>query len=173
MQNKVYLGFGSNKGDRVEHIKKAVYYLNAIPGSEISKCSLIYESTPYGDVKQDNFYNAVCEYFTELSLQELFKTVKGIEEIVGRKVSEKWGPREIDIDILLYNDLIYADESLNVPHKEMLNRDFVIFPLLELNPELVHPALNTKLSEIKFSEEKKHIVNKLDISLFRNIWRLN
>lgn len=173
MENKVYLGLGSNKGDRLEHIKDAVYYLNAVTRSEVTKCSLIYETTPYGGVKQDNFYNAVCEYQTELSLTQLLFTVKEIEKTLGREESGKWGPREIDIDILLYNDLIYEDESLIVPHKEMLKRDFVIIPLVEINPDIVHPVLNVKLGEIKFNEEEKHIVNKLNISLFKNIWRSN
>jgi 2-amino-4-hydroxy-6-hydroxymethyldihydropteridine diphosphokinase len=173
MKNKVYLGLGSNKGDKATRIKEAVYYLNAVADSEVTKCSLIYETSPCGEVKQDNYYNAVCEFQTGLSLPELFNTVKNIEITLGRKESEKWGPREIDIDILLYNDLIYEDERLIVPHKEMLKRDFVVIPLVEINPDIVHPVLNVKLSGIKFNEEEKHILNILDIRLFKNIWRLN
>jgi len=78
----------------------------------------------------------------------LFKFLKLVEKQVGRKVTTKWGPREIDLDILFYNDLIFSDDEITVPHKDLLNRDFVMVPLCEIAPDLIHPSMNKKISEI-------------------------
>ena len=140
MENKVYLGLGSNKGDRLGNLAKGIEMLNLLPGSRVEKCSLVYETNPYGGVEQANFFNAVCLFFTPLSPAALLTMVKGIEKEIGRVESERWGPREIDIDILLYNDLNCTDETLTIPHKEMHKRDFVLVPLLELDPEIQDPV---------------------------------
>lgn len=81
-------------------------------------------------------------------MKELFKFLKSVETQVGRKVSTKWGPREIDLDILFFNDLIYSDSEITIPHKDLLNRDFVLVPLNEIAPDLIHPSINKKISEI-------------------------
>lgn len=78
----------------------------------------------------------------------MFEFLKSVEKQVGRKVTTKWGPREIDLDILFYNDLIFSDDEITVPHKDLLNRDFVLVPLSEIAPELIHPLMNKKISEI-------------------------
>jgi len=78
----------------------------------------------------------------------LFRFIKLVEQQVGRKVSTKWGPREIDLDILFYNDLIFSDDEITVPHKDLVNRDFVLVPLCEIAPDLIHPSMNKKISEI-------------------------
>jgi 2-amino-4-hydroxy-6-hydroxymethyldihydropteridine diphosphokinase len=78
----------------------------------------------------------------------LFEFLKSVEQQVGRKVTTKWGPREIDLDILFYNDMIFSDDEITVPHKDLLNRDFVLVPLNEIAPELIHPSMNKKISEI-------------------------
>jgi 2-amino-4-hydroxy-6-hydroxymethyldihydropteridine diphosphokinase len=103
--------------------------------------------------------------------KDLFLFLKSVENQVGRKVAEKWGPREIDLDILFYNDLIYTDDEISIPHRDMLHRDFVLVPLLEISPELIHPKFNKKISEISIFEpetdkslsktNKTHIIRKI------------
>ena len=78
----------------------------------------------------------------------MFKFLKSVEQQVGRKVRTKWGPREIDLDILFYNDMVFSDDEITIPHKDLLNRDFVLVPLCEIAPDLIHPIMNKKISEI-------------------------
>lgn len=130
--------------------------------------SSIYESKPYGNLNQENFFNAVFKIKTYYQPAELFEFLKKVEEIVGRKKTVIWGPREIDLDILFYNNLIFNDERLIIPHKDILSRDFVLIPLCEIAPDLEHPEMNKKICEIcnaqtevdQSSEKvtKKHII---------------
>jgi 2-amino-4-hydroxy-6-hydroxymethyldihydropteridine diphosphokinase len=84
-----------------------------------------------------------------------------VEGIIGRTKTVKWGPREIDLDILFYNDVVYDDEQLTIPHKDILNRDFVLVPLCELEPDLVHPLKNKRICELKMSPENNFIIRKI------------
>ncbi len=130
---------------------------------EIEASSSIYESSPYGDVEQGNFLNAVIKIKTYLDLKDLFHFLKTVEMKVGRKITTKWGPREIDLDILFFNDLVFSDDEITIPHKDLLNRDFVIVPLIELEPEIIHPGLKKKISEISiFKNDFEHssVANK-------------
>ena len=127
--------------------------------------SSIYESSPYGDLKQEDFFNAVFKIKTYYRPLELFGFLKKVEEQVGRKKTIKWGPREIDLDILFYNNLILEDEQLTIPHKDILNRDFVLIPLCEIAPELEHPGIHKKIYEIcnlqpECSENKTHFIKR-------------
>lgn len=167
MENKVYLGLGSNKGDRLGNLRKGIEMLNSLPGCIVEKCSFVYETEPCGGIEQSNFYNAVCLVSTSLNPAELLAALKEIERKGGRVKSERWGPREIDIDILLYNDLNCTDETLTVPHKEMLKRDFVLVPLLELDPEIAHPVLKVKLSGIE--PEGHYIINRIEENLLKTV----
>ncbi len=165
MANKVYLGLGSNKGNREQNLKEAVKEINKIEGCKVEKSSSVYETAPYGDVIQDNFLNAVCLCKTDLSPALLLRELKGIEAKLGRTYTEKWGPREIDIDILLYEDLVYRDENISIPHKGIIMRDFVVVPLLELDAEIEHPELKIKLHNVTFKESENYIINKTGIIL--------
>lgn len=118
------------------------------PSCEVEAVSSIYESSPYGEIIQGEFFNAVFKIKTYFELKELFKFLKSIEQQVGRKITTKWGPREIDLDILFFNDMVFSDDEITVPHKDLLNRDFVLVPLSEIAPELIHPSMNKKISEI-------------------------
>lgn len=127
--------------------------------------SSIYESSPYGDLKQEDFFNAVFKIKTYYKPLELFEFLKKVEEQVGRKKTIKWGPREIDLDILFYNNLILEDEQLTIPHKDILNRDFVLIPLCEIAPELEHPGIHKKIYEIcnlqtECSENKTQFIKR-------------
>lgn len=123
--------------------------------------SSIYESAPYGNIQQEEFFNAVIKIRTNYVPKKLFNALKEIEKQVGRNKTSRWGPREIDLDILFYNNLIYSDDEITIPHKDLLNRDFVLVPLNEIAPEFFYPGLNKKISEISYLTEKKYILRKI------------
>ena len=95
----------------------------------------------------------------------MFILLKSIETILGRVETIKWGPREIDLDILLYNDLIYTDENLTIPHKGILDRDFVLIPLFEIDPGLIHPVTGKKISDSISSDAELNIKNKFTLNV--------
>lgn len=134
----VYLGLGSNLGDREANIRGAVDALQAA-GLEMVVLSTLRETSPVGPPQPD-FINAVVAMRTDLAPTTLLATVKRIETDLGRTPSQKWGPRVIDIDILLYGDLMIESEELTIPHPELTHRGFVIVPLLELDPNLELPS---------------------------------
>ncbi|EEP60591.1 2-amino-4-hydroxy-6-hydroxymethyldihydropteridine diphosphokinase [Sulfurihydrogenibium yellowstonense] len=145
--NEVYLGLGSNVGDRLLNLNKAIELLSQ--KIQILKKSKIYISKAVGYTDQPDFYNMVLYGKTDLSPEELFNFIKDVEKNAGRVYRFHWGPREIDIDILFYNDLVYKSDKLNIPHPRLHERDFVLLPLIELNPKLFHPVLNKRVSDLK------------------------
>ncbi|HVO75463.1 MAG TPA: 2-amino-4-hydroxy-6-hydroxymethyldihydropteridine diphosphokinase [Ignavibacteriaceae bacterium] len=159
--HSVYLGIGSNLGDKFENFRKAAALINDDGKCRITKASSIYETKPFGFESNSNFLNAVIKIETEYSVLELFRFLKSIEWKMGRKKSEKWDSRQIDLDILFYNDLIYSDENITVPHKGITSRDFVIIPLKELEPDLIHPELKEKIADIRTGHLKKNIITKV------------
>jgi len=132
---------------QINNIDYAVELIEESPECQVEIVSSIYESSPYGVVAQGEFFNAVIKVNTKFEPKELFHFLKSVENKVGRVFTTKWGPREIDLDILFYNELIYSDDEITIPHKDMMNRDFVLVPLIEIEPELIHPVLNKKISE--------------------------
>lgn len=164
MVNRSYIGFGSNIDDRISYIEKALELLGNSDRCEMAKVSSIYESKPYGYKEQNNFLNCVAEISTLLNLQDLLRLTKDIEKQIGRKQREKWGPREVDLDILFYNDLIYSAEKLTIPHKDVINRDFVLIPLCEIAPEFVHPVEKKKICELSKENLEKNIIRKLEFN---------
>lgn len=139
---------------QINNIDNAVELIDQNPECKVEKVSSVYETSPYGVVEQAEFFNAVIKIETELEPKELFHLLKSVENKVGRNFTKKWGPREIDLDILFYNDLIYSDEEITIPHKDLLNRDFVLVPLIEIEPELIHPEHNKKISEISIFKQE-------------------
>ncbi len=162
--NNVYIGIGTNVGDRIENIQKVVskFKKNYL----ISKVyiSSIYETVPYGNVKQENFYNAVIFLQTSMELLELFDFTKSVEKIIGRIKRVNWGPREIDLDILLFNEMVFESENITIPHKDLLNRDFVLIPLLEIEDKLVHPKTKKELSYYLRKLKESYIVSKFALN---------
>lgn len=148
----VYLGLGSNLGDRMSNIISALIFLkNQL---ELLKVSSLYESEPWGYKDQPNFLNCVCIINCVVNPYDLLKTIKQIERNMGRKKDVcKWGPRSIDIDILLYDDKILNSYSLTIPHKQMLERSFVINPLVELDSDLIHPITKTAIKKLNFPKD--------------------
>ena len=130
-----YLSLGSNVGDRVAHVRQAIELLDRTPGVSVARVAGTYETEPVGVRDQAWFLNTVAEVSTELSPHELLEAVKAVERAVGRTPTYRWGPREIDVDILLYDDLRLADDRLTVPHPRMAERLFVLLPLRELRPD--------------------------------------
>lgn len=145
--NIVYIAFGSNIGDRGAAIEEA---LNLIEQNEmkIVKKSKIYETEPYGYVDQPSFLNGAVEVETNLSCRDVLERLLSIENQIGRVREFKWGPRIIDLDIIFYNNEIFDEEDLKVPHPDMQNRDFVLKPLNDLCPDYVHPILGKTIREL-------------------------
>ncbi|MGE5430734.1 MAG: 2-amino-4-hydroxy-6-hydroxymethyldihydropteridine diphosphokinase [Syntrophomonadaceae bacterium] len=165
MTENIFLGLGSNKGNRIDYLKAAVEKIRADRETKVEKISSVYETEPYGLKEQNPFLNAVIQISSERSLLELHPWIKNLEKEIGRQEGPKWGPREIDIDLLFYNDTVFSSERLTVPHKEVLLRDFVLVPLLEIAPEFEHPVIKKKVSEISTGELEKLILNKLSTEL--------
>lgn len=132
----IYLGLGSNLGNRKDNIRKAVLYLKA-HDIKIRKLSTIIETEPVGGPKQRKFFNAVLKGETKLLPEHLLKILKSIEKTMGRKKTVTNGPRPIDIDILLYGKRCIKKRNLIIPHPRMFERDFVIRPLKEIAPHLI------------------------------------
>jgi 2-amino-4-hydroxy-6-hydroxymethyldihydropteridine diphosphokinase len=144
--HRVFLGLGSNIGDKQNNLRLATDELERTPGISVLKTSSFYKSAPWGYKDQDWFLNGVVEISTALSALELLRAVKDIETHMGRQPSpQQWGPRLIDIDILLYNQEIIQTPELTIPHPFLTERLFVLIPLLELDPDLRHPQTNVPL----------------------------
>lgn len=160
-----YIALGSNVGDKLSNLRKTIKILSENPSVEITDASSVYETLPYGNHNQENFYNAVIKIKTSLSPVELFSFIKNTEIKIGRITREQWGPREIDLDIILYDDLILSDDALTLPHKGMHLRDFVLLPLLEMDSDLIHPVKKVSLKEILNQIKERTIISKLDEKL--------
>ncbi|SHE68358.1 2-amino-4-hydroxy-6-hydroxymethyldihydropteridinediphosphokinase [Marinitoga hydrogenitolerans DSM 16785] len=132
--------------------------------TKIIKVSDIYETEPWGFKDQDIFLNACVLIDTELTPEELLKLCKNIEKTLKRKHRFKWGPREIDLDILYYEDIILEKENLNIPHKHMFDRDFVIVPLNDISPNWKHPIFKKTVEE-RFNEINKDTIKKYEMEL--------
>lgn len=136
----MFLGLGSNLGDREAALSRARVLLTALPGTTVTAESGIYVTAPVGGPEQDDYLNQVVEVRTLLSPYELLTNVQGIEAELGRVRDIRWGPRTIDVDILWYHGFSSADARLEVPHPRMEERRFVLEPLAELAPDLVLPS---------------------------------
>jgi 2-amino-4-hydroxy-6-hydroxymethyldihydropteridine diphosphokinase len=145
----VFIGLGSNLGDRRANLADALDRVRKLPDTRIIKESSFYESEPHGDAKTW-FVNGVIEIETELSPDNLLKKLKSIESAMGRKrvKGKRWGSRIIDLDVLFYAGMVVRKRGLRVPHPEVANRRFVLLPLSELAPQLVHPVLQATISDL-------------------------
>jgi 2-amino-4-hydroxy-6-hydroxymethyldihydropteridine diphosphokinase len=132
---------GSNLGDRLAYLKAAVAAIRATPGLDVARTSSIYETDPVGVEDQPMFLNAVAELRSDLNPEDLLRRLKQIETDVGRTPGEQWGPREIDIDLLLYGDEMIDEGDLELPHPEMAHRSFVLVPLLEIDRDIAIPGV--------------------------------
>ena len=148
MCKTVYLSLGSNMGAKITNIKNAVEAIGAIEGIEVIKTSSLYATEPWGKKAQEGFINAAVEIVTSLTPGQLLERLQEIEIKMGRQPSEKWGPRIIDIDILLIGDEVLESRKLNVPHPHMRNRLFVLIPLEEINSAIRFPDDGMDIKEV-------------------------
>lgn len=155
--NKVYLGIGTNIGDKTQNIKDALDAIAHLPKTSVKKVSCLYETEPWGYTDQDNFYNVCVEIETDLSPNGILGACLGIEAALGRIRTFRYAPRIIDIDVLLYNDLCMYTEELTIPHPRMQERAFVLVPLKDVLSEM-------KIGDIDFNSAYE----KCDITGVKN-----
>lgn len=159
---KVYIGLGSNIGNKSENVRQALKLISQIDSTKVKKVSSFYKTEPVGYEDQDWFINAVAEIETDLSPETLLETLKNIEKLIGRKDRIRWGPREIDIDILFYDLITVNIPHLIIPHPLLHERAFVLVPLAEIAGDFVHPIMNKTISELLKELKSQKAVNALD-----------
>lgn len=147
LKHTAFVALGSNLGDRQGNLNRAVELLQQ-HGVEVLKVSTFIETEPYGVTDQPRFLNGACMVKTELSPLELLRLLLFVEKEMGRVRLRHWGERNIDLDLLLYEGVIMDTEELRLPHPDMANRDFVMLPLAELAPSLIHPVLQKTMQEL-------------------------
>ena len=161
MVHTAYIGIGSNLGTPDKNCEEAIEKISTNGGIKIVSKSLLYQTTPVGHIKQDWFVNSVIKIDTQLSPKELLSALLNIESEMGRVRREKWGPRVIDLDLLLYDNLILNQEGITLPHPEIQKRKFVLVPLNEIEENLIHPiqkkTVKTLLHELSDDAEVKKL----------------
>ncbi len=149
MEIEAYIALGSNLGDRELNLLRAVAEIGKLPASRVTALSPFYETSPVGITDQPSFYNAVLRLATVLSPHELLNHLQHIEDAVfGRKRSVRWGARSMDLDLLFYGDSVISDDTLTVPHPRLAERRFVLQPLCDIAPDLIHPVLEQPVRKL-------------------------
>ncbi len=162
IHKNIFLGLGSNVGDRLVNLESAIEKLNELPGTTVLACSSVYESAPLGYLAQNDFLNMVARVSTKFSPERFFKDTLKIEHDLGRTRKIRWGPRTIDIDILYWGDSVISTDSLKIPHPEAENRRFVLLPLSEIAPDFLMPPNYCRVSEVL-----ENIADENNIELYR------
>lgn len=156
MKHSVYLGLGSNVGHRIEFLAAAIRGLADFDRTVVDAVSNVYETEPVGNVPQKEFLNLAVSVRTDLDHSEFHRQMKLLEMEIGRTESERWGPREIDIDLLLFDALVLNTELLRIPHTEIVNRKFVLQPLSEIAPMAFHPVIHKSIEELNNETTDNH-----------------
>ena len=159
---EAYIALGTNLGDREHNLLRAVAEVGRLPGCRVTALSSFYETSPVGTVDQDAFYNAVLRLSTRLDARSLLTHLLRIEdEIFKRSRTIHQGPRRMDLDLLLYGDRAISEENLVVPHPRLAERRFVLEPLCEIAPDLLHPLTGKTMHELLASLKSGETVVKL------------
>lgn len=143
-----YVALGSNMGDKNKYLHDAIEGLKALKDTEVLRVSDFIITEPYGGIEQDSFLNGVAEIRTLMTPRELLDEMHKLEAAADRKRTIHWGPRTLDLDIIFYDKWIYEDDALIIPHVDMENRDFVLKPMVQLNPNFRHPILQKTMRQL-------------------------
>ena len=162
METEAYIALGSNLGDRELNLLRAIAEVGKLPESRVTALSSFYETSPVGNVNQNAFYNAVLRLSTRLDARSLLTHMLRIEDETFKRVRTiHQGPRRIDLDLLLYGDRTINEENLVVPHPRLAERRFVLQPLCEIAPDLLHPLIGKTMHELLASLKSDETVVKL------------
>jgi 2-amino-4-hydroxy-6-hydroxymethyldihydropteridine diphosphokinase len=153
---EVYLGLGSNMGDRQDNLDRALNFLSQ--KLQVAKVSSVYDTEPVGNINQPRFLNLVCQVYTRLAPAALLILAKGIESKMGRVVRDSNAPRPIDIDILFYGDQVVETPELVIPHPRLAERAFVLVPLADIAPTLRHPVIGKSVKELLKGMKRQGVV---------------
>ena len=165
MRETVFIGFGSNRGNRVDFCDRAVTLLSLLPHSQLLAVSSLSETEPVADAGAPGegwFLNGVVQIETDITPQSLLTVCREIERSLGRNPEHRSGPRTLDLDILLYGDRVFQEEELTLPHPRLHLRRFVLEPLVELDPARLHPVLKQTLSHLLAQLTDTHQVRRLN-----------
>ncbi len=162
---QVFIGLGSNLGDRVNYLFQALGEIAKSPQIIIKKYSSVYETEPVGKKEQPQFLNMVAELESTLLPQDLLWRLKEIEDTLGRTHTEHWGPREIDLDMLYYGSEVFNDERLQLPHPEIANRRFVLVPMKEIAGEFLDPMQCLSMKELLRRCSDTRTVRKISLPM--------
>ena len=144
---RAWVGLGSNLGSPVRNIRRALSWLDRLPGVRVDAVSTLRWTQPMGP-PQPPFLNGAARLWTSLPPRPLLRALQGLERAAGRRRGERWGPRSLDLDLLLYEDRTLDDQVLTLPHPGLQSRPFVLEPLCDLDPEIIHPALGRSLADL-------------------------
>ena len=158
--NNVFLILGGNLGERRNNLAKALKEIGKT-GAVIKKASSIYETEPWGAEGQPNYYNQVIEVLTETDASSLMQYLLTIEKKMGRERSVKYGARTIDIDILFFNSEVIQNDTVIIPHPRLHQRKFVLVPMVEIAPELIHPVLQKTMAALLTASNDTNVVKKI------------
>ena len=164
MGHIVYIGIGSNLGDKIGQCKKAISEIARVDHNKLLAKSSLFKTKPIGYTSQDDFINGVIKIETDLDPDNLLRTLKAIESRLGRTETFRWGPRSIDLDILLFDEEVIRTEEFQVPHPSMHQRQFVLIPLAEIDRNLIHPVLKKTIRELLEDLKEDQGVEKVEAS---------
>lgn len=162
MAHIAYIGIGSNVGDKAHQCKRAIAEVLKVDHHKLLAESSFFKTQPVGYTSQDWFINGVIKIETEMEPLELFRVLKTIELKLGRTQTFQWGPRTIDLDILIFDDKEIETEELQIPHPRLHERQFVLIPLVEIDQNLVHPVLKKTVGKLLEDLKEDQGVERLD-----------